>query len=232
MAIKGKRRTRATRRGIAAAPRPHLVIPRKPLLRRRGVQITLVVVLVAAIGGLVFWGLRTRSNNQRLAREREDVSSFGAFVEEVLQRRAMGQAVVTQFLILPELPSAVAELKAGRGNPTELVEQARGWSDRSAAAAEDIAGLQPELGELREARNLLRRGLELYSSAASTLTVAARLDGQPQKNLIASLEKQITAAAEVWDIGWTKLASARIRLGILTPAPLPPPGQPGGFPGG
>jgi hypothetical protein len=232
MAIKGKRRTRATRRGIATAPRPHLVIPRKPLLRRRGVQITLVVILLAVIGGLVVWGLRTRSTNQRLAREREDVSSFGAFVEEVLQRRAMGQAVVTQYLILPELPATVAQLKSSRGNPQQTAEQARGWSTRAADAAEDIAGLQPDLAELREARNLMRRGLELYSAAAETLAVAARLEGQQQKNLIASLEKQVVAAGEVWDIGWTKLASARIRLGILTPAPLPPPGQPGGFPAG
>jgi hypothetical protein len=230
MAIKGKRRTRATRRGIAAAPRPHLVIPRKPILRRRGVQITLVVLLLALMGGLVFWGVRTQRNNQRLAREREDVSSFGSFVEEVLQRRAMGQAVVTQFLILPELPTTVAQLKAGQGREEQITQQARAWSTQAAGAAQDIADLQPDLGELREARNLMRRGLELYSSAASTLAVAARLEGQPQKGLIASLERQLAAAAEVWDIGWAKLAGARIRLGILNPAP--PPAQPGGFPGG
>src|SRR5919106_1193630 len=142
MAIKGKRRTRATRRGIATAPRPHLVIPRKPLLRRRGVQITLVVILLAVIGGLVVWGLRTRSTN----------------------------------------------------------------------AAEDIAGLQPDLAELREARNLMRRGLELYSAAAETLAVAARLEGQQQKNLIASLEKQVVAAGEGWGGGGAKAPRARIRI--------------------
>ena len=229
MAIKGKRRTRATRRGIAAAPRPHLVIPRKPLFRRRGVQITLVLFLMALIGSLAFWGLRTRSNNQRLEREREDVSSFGALVEGVLQRRAMGQALLTQFLVLPELPNAVEQLKAGQGNPRRLVEQARAWSTQADGAAQDIARLQPELGELREARNFMRRGLDLYSSAASALVVAAQLEGQQQKDLIASLEKQLTAAAEVWDLGWGKLAGAKIRLGIRTPAP--PPG-PGGFPGG
>lgn len=230
MAIKGKRRTRATRRGIAAAPRPHLVIPRKPILRRRGVQITLVVVLVALIAGLAWWAVADRRRDRQLAAEREDVSSFGAFVEEVLQRRAMGQAVVTQFLILPELPTTVAQLKAGQGQEEQIIQQARTWSTQAAGAAEDIADLQADLGELREARNLMRRGLELYSSAASTLAVAARLEGQPQKGLIASLEKQLAAAAEVWDIGWAKLAGARIRLGILTPAP--PPGQPGTFPGG
>ena len=232
MAIKGKRRTRATRRGIAAAPRPHLVIPRKPLFRRRGVQVTLGVLLLALIGGLAFWGLRTQRNNQRLAREREDASSFGVFVEEVLQRRALGQAVLTQYLILPELQPTVAQLKAGQGREEQIVEQARTWSTQAAGAAEDIAELQPDLGELREARNLMRRALELYSSAANTLAVAARLEGGQQKSLIGSLERQLTAAGEVWDIGWTKLASARIRLGILNPAPLPPPGQPGGFPGG
>ena len=232
MAIKGKRRARATRRGIAAAPRPHLVIPRKPLLRRRGVQITLAVLLVALVGGLAFWGIRTQRNNQRLARDREDVSSFGTFVEEVLQRRALGQAVLTQYVILPEMMPTVTRLRSGRGNEDRLVQQARAWSTGAAGAAEDIAGLQPELPELREGRNLMRRALELYSSVASSLAVAARLQGKPQKDLISSLERQLTAAAEIWDIGWTKLAAARIRVGILNPAPLPPPVQPGGIPGG
>lgn len=232
MAIKGKRRARATRRGIAAAPRPHLVIPRKPLFRRRGVQVTLAVLLVALIGGLVFWGLRTRRSNEILAREREDVSSFGTFVEEVLQRRAVGQAVVTQYLILPEMEGALDRVRTGRGNQDQLVEQAQAWSTQAAGAADDLAALQPDLGELREARNLMRRGLDLYSSAAESLAVAARLEGNPQKNLIAALESQIRAASDVWDMGWGKLTTARARLGILNPAPLPPPGQPGGFPGG
>jgi hypothetical protein len=231
MAIKGKRRTRATRRGIAAAPRPHLVIPRKPLFRRRGVQVTVGLVLLAGITALVLVGLSTQRRNRQIAAEREDASSFSAFVEEVLSRRAVGQPFLTDYLILPDLGTGMSQLKAGEAQEGQLAEQARGWSTRAAEAAEDIAELEPEMAELREGRNLMRRSLELYSATADSLVVAAGLEGRPRRELIASLEKQLLAAAQVWDIGWGKVTTVKAGLGILEPAPLPPPGQPGGLPG-
>jgi hypothetical protein len=231
MAIKGKRRTRATRRGIAAAPRPHLIIPKKPLFRRRGAQITLVLVLVVLIAGLVWWGLARQRNARHVAAEKEDVSSFSTFVEEVLRRRAVGQPVLTSYLILPDLGTAVAQVKAGQGKEEQLIELARGWSTAAAGAAGDIADLQPDLPELREARNLMRRSLELYAAVADSLGVAAGLEGKPRKELITSIEKQLTASAQVWDIGWGKVTTVEARLGILVSAPLPAPGQPGGIPG-
>jgi len=231
MAIKGKRRTRATRRGIAAAPRPHLVIPRKPFFRRRGVQITLGLVLVAGITALVLIGLSTQRRNRQLAAEREDASSFGAFVEESLRQRGVGQPVLTSYLILPDLGAAVGQLKAGQANEEQLVEQAAAWGTAATDAAEDIANLEPELAELKEARNLMRRSLELYAGMADSVAIAARLEGRPRRELIASLEQQLTAAASVWDIGWGKLTTVKARLKILESAPLPAPGQPGGVPG-
>jgi hypothetical protein len=231
MAIKGKRRPRGTRRGIASAPRPHLVIPKKPLLRRRGVQVGLVLLLVALIGGLVWLGLARQRAARQLAAEREDASSFGTFVEEVLQRRALGQPILTDYLILPDLEAALAQVQEGRGSEEQLAERAQAWSAQAADGAGDIAELQPDMAELREARNLMRRSLELYAGVADSLAVAVRLEGKPQRDLAASLQRQVTAAAKVWDVGWGKLATVKARLGILQSAPLPAPGQPGGIPG-
>jgi hypothetical protein len=231
MAIKGKRRPRGTRRGIAAAPRPHLVIPKKPFFRRRGVQITVVVVLVALIAGLVWLGLARRRSARQVAAEREDASSFGTFVEEILRQRAVGQPILTTFRILPDLEAAVGQLKAGQGNEKRLVEQAGTWSAAAAGAAGDISALQPDLPELRETRNLMRRSLELYAGVADALAVAVQLDGKPRKDLLASIEKQLTAASKVWGLSWIKLTTVKARLGILPPAPPPGPLQPGQIPG-
>jgi hypothetical protein len=231
MAIKGKRRPRGTRRGVASAPRPHLVIPKKPLFRRRGVQIFLVVLLVALAGGLVWWGLANQRSQRELAAQREDASSFGTFVEEVLRRRALGQPILTDYLILPELRAAVEQLRAGQGNDERLVEQARSWSEQATEGAQDIGELQPELPELREARNLMWRALQLYAGVADSLVAAPELQGKVRRDLLAALEKQIDSAEKVWDIGWGKLATVRARVGILEPASLPAPGQPGGIPG-
>lgn len=229
MAIKGKGRPRGTRRGVAGAPRPHLVIPRKPLFQRRGVQVTLIVVLVAGIAALVWWGLARQRNAQEVAAEKEDVSSFGTFVEETLRTNGVGQPVLTQYLILPELGTAVSQLNSGQGNMKQLAEQAKNWGKQARDAADSIRKLQPDLAELKEARSLMRRGLELYAGIADTVAVAAGLEGKPRRDLIAAMETQLTAAAEVWDTGWGKVTTVKARLGILQPAPLP---GPGGLPGG
>lgn len=228
MAIKGKRRARGTRRGVAGAPRPHLVIPRKPLFQRRSVQVTLLVVLVTGIAALVWWGMARQRNARQLAAEKEDVSSFATFVEESLRTNGVGQPVLTQYLILPELGSAVSQLREGQGNMKQLAEQAKNWAKQALDAADTIRKLQPDLGELKEARSLMRRGLELYAGLAESVAVAAGLQGKPRRDLVDAVETQLTAAAEVWDTGWGKVTTVKARLGILQPAPLP---GPGGLPG-
>jgi hypothetical protein len=229
MAIKGKRRARGTRRGVAGAPRPHLVIPRKPLFRRRGVQVTVIVVLLAGIAALVWVGLARQRNARQVAAEKEDASSFGTFVEEALRTNGVGQPVLTQYLILPELGTAVSQLREGQGNPRQLAQLARNWSKQARDAADAIRKLKPDMAELKEARNLMRRSLELYAGLADSVAVATGLEGKPRRDLITSVERQLTAAAEVWDTGWGKVTTVKARLGILEPAPLP---QPGGLPGG
>lgn len=232
MAIKGKGRARGTRRGVAGAPRPHLVIPRKPLFQRRGVQITLLVVLVSGIAALVWYGLARQRNAERLAAQREEVSSFGTFVEEALRTTRVGQPILTQYLILPELDNAVSQLKSGGLNAkrlSELADQARNWSKQARDAADAIRNLQPDLADLKEGRNLMRRALELYAGLADSVVAATVLEGKPRRDLVASVENQLTAAAEVWDTGWGKVTTVKTRLDIpLEPAPLP---QPGGLPG-
>lgn len=228
MAIKGKRRTRGTRRGVAAAPRPHLVTPKKPFFRRRGVQVTVGGVLVAGIAALVLLGLSIQRRNQRLAAEREDASTFGALAEEALRTHAVGQPFLTSYIILPELGPALGQLRAGEGDTRQLSEQARNWSDQAGEAAEAIGEVTPDLAELREARNLMRRALELYAGVADGVAVAAGLEGRARRDLVAALESQLGAAAEVWDIGWTKLTAVKSRLGILESPQPPASGVPGG----
>jgi hypothetical protein len=77
----------------------------------------------------------------------------------------------------------------------------------------------------------MRRSLELYAGVADALAVAAQLDGKPRKDLLASIEKQLTTASKVWGLSWIKLTTVKSRLDILPPAPFPGPLQPGQIPG-
>jgi hypothetical protein len=213
---------------VAGAPRPHLVIPRKPLFQRRGVQVTLIVVLVAGIAALVWWGLARQRNAREVAAEKEDVSSFGAFVEEALRANGVGQPYIGGYLILPELTDAVSRLVAGEGSPKGLAEQARTWSKEAREAAATIRKLQPNMRELQEARNLMGHSLELYSGLTDTFVVAVELEGKPRRDLLASLQTQLPEASAVWTTAWTHFARLAERLGVREPSPLTQSGLPGG----
>ena len=91
MAIKGKGRSK--RRGVAAAPKPVYVQPKRPLLTRREVWIpALVIVVLGTIVG-VFLGLRSEHHhNQRTAlkaKEASIVDRFGHTMDSALVAPAL-----------------------------------------------------------------------------------------------------------------------------------------------
>src|SRR6266508_1576118 len=84
MAIKGKSKPRS-RRVVTPGPRPSYTPVQKPLLARRGFRIGVLVVVVAASVGGIWYGLareRTQAREQALAeRERTAAIRFRGGVE-------------------------------------------------------------------------------------------------------------------------------------------------------
>ena len=235
MAIKGKKKTRGRGRGVATAPRPVLVAGQKPLLKRTGVRITLIVVLLGLIGLLA--GLGIRSRNQTRAREssQESVRQFQTRVEAALSAKAVGQDIGTGFVILPEFGQVLSQLQTGDVKPKDVAAKVKTWTADVTEAADKITALDTGTSEvaddLSDVREQFRSGLTLYIGMARSLGVAATLDGTARDDLISAINEQFQSAASVFDGGWRELQEIRADLDIAEPAPAAPAIPGGGIPG-
>jgi hypothetical protein len=231
LAIKGKRKSKArSGRTIAVAPRPFLVPPKTPLMRRTGT----IVVLVLLAETLVFTLLAVAGARSEADAYRDQVREFGSLAEAQLYQGGAAQPSFGSPLVLPELGQALGTLQTGETTEKQLdqiSESAQNWGDISRETADGIAELEADSRTLKEARDLMRDGLRLYSQIADQMRVAVQLEGEPRQQLLTSMGEQLLVAAEIFDAGFGKLQTERHGVGLETTS-LPPSGFPGEFPGG
>ncbi len=218
MAIKGKRRTRSrSGRAVATAPRPYLVPPKTPLMRRTGTKVVLVLVAWAVVFGFLVLADAQSDADRR----REEVSEFTSLVEAQLYQGNVAQESFAGPLVLPQLGEAVSQLQSGEANEGELVENASSWADAAGRAADGIAGIEADLAGLKESRNLVEHGLDLYAGLARQVGVAAELDGPSRRALLDTIGVQLTTAATIFDTGYGALQEERRLAGLPTSTSLP-----------
>ena len=222
MAIKGKKKSRGRPRVVATAPRPFLVRPKTPLLRRKSTQLVLILLLEGIIAAFAIGYRISRDNTAHTSA----VQEFGGGVDTFLQGNGVGQPIPGAVLVLPELAQAVAQLREGQGDAEETLANAKSWEEAASKTAEQIGSLEVELAQLKAARLSMRQGLQMYAAVAANLQVAAELEGKPQKDLLDNLGVELQVAAEVFDTGYQLLQEERRKADLLDPASL------GGFPAG
>ncbi len=227
MAIKGKRRGRSrSGRTVTTAPRPYLVPPKTPLMRRTGTKV--VLVLLAEV---VVFALLVMADAQSDAdRRRDQIAEFTSLVEAQLYQGGAAQQSFTGPLVLPQLGEAISQLQTGGGDQQGLAEDAASWSEVAERAADGIAGIDTDLAGLREARNLMEHGLELYAGLAQQVGLASELEGRSRRTLLETIGRQIIVAATIFDTGYGALQEER-RLADLPTSSSPPGGVPDDFGG-
>ncbi|HEX2031703.1 MAG TPA: hypothetical protein VHL78_09925 [Actinomycetota bacterium] len=230
MAIKGKKRARGRPRAVATAPRPFLVPPKTPPLRRRGVQIGLIVLFQGLVA-LVGWALNSA---QDAAERRDAVERFATQVESALGATGVSTPLPGGPLILPELGQAMGQLASGEARERRIQADAEEWREQAREAADAVQRIRPGLPDLREARDEMVIALQLYASTARNVGLSVVLEGDERAQLLESLTEQLAAAAAVFDSGWKQLQEERRQAGIPTqttpPGGAPPGGAPPGFP--
>ncbi len=222
MAIKGKKKSRGRTRVVATAPRPFLVPPKTPLFRRKSIQLVLILLLEGIIAAVAI-GYRIYRDD---AVHTAAVQEFGTGVDTFLQGNGVGQPIPGAVLVLPQMAESIAQLRNGKGDPGEVLSNARAWEEAAAKTAEQIGSLEVEPAPLKAARLSMRQGLQMYSAVAANLQVAAGLEDRPQKDLLDNLGIELQVAGEVFDTGYQILQDERRKADLLEPPSL------GGFPGG
>src|SRR5438067_2613796 len=138
MAIKGKRRRK--RRGVAAAPQPVYVQPKRPLLGRRWFQITaLGVIVVGAAVSITIALIIQHHSNQKKAQEAAEVritERFGTEIDNALS--GVGQQFQDQFTPFPTLSSDIASFKSGTLSASDASTKATGYAAAARTAYDTI----------------------------------------------------------------------------------------------
>lgn len=220
MAIKGKKKSQSrgsqARRKPAMAPRPAAGKPQKPPWYK-----TTAGQTIAAISAmlLVLVILVSVNNARTESRERELLeSSFDTYNE---QARTLLQSITTP---------ASEMAAAAQAPPEDLKGSAKEWTQAFVGAQTQVSQLVPP-EDASASHDLFAQSMSLFSSAASTYTAAADLEGDQQTQLLAAASSQVSAAAQVWSAGVTVLDEALDTnelppSGLRSPTEAPPSEMP------
>src|SRR2546421_420969 len=129
MAIKGKGKSK--RRGVAAAPKPVYVQPKRPILGRKGFWITVgAVAAVAAVVSITIALLVSHHHNHQAAASRalrqtetNIVKDFGTQLDNALTPVGQG-STLSSFQAFPSLASYISEFQKGTLKPAIVERQA------------------------------------------------------------------------------------------------------------
>lgn len=213
MAIKGKKRSRGGRSRAGVAPRPRLVVPKKPFLRRTWVRVTLVALLVLVVSGITFGVIvARRSAVEREAAQRE-VTRVGEAMEEALA--PVAQIGGGTALILPELDPTIIEIQNGEARPRRVERLMARWEEDLGAAIEDLGAIETDRMGLRRAVERIGDGMEIYAVLIQGIPALLELETRPEiEEAILALQPEFQAAAGTVQSGYLIYLNERVDVGL------------------
>ena len=232
MAIKGKSKPRS-RRVVTPGPRPSYTPVKKPLLARRGFRIGVLVVVVAASIGGIWYGLareRTQDRERALAeRERTAAITFRGKVQGAIA--SAGQpAPPNGFTAFPTLTADVDALENGTVKPSTVRTDAKAARTAARGAWQamgkiDVPSITAEKGfdaafvnYFFNAREKMQDGLKLYEQAALLVERAAVATRDERTELLDSAGGILEVAAELMNGGYSDFIQVQIEADIYQPS--------------
>jgi hypothetical protein len=235
MAIKGKSKSRGTR-AVARGPKPAYVPVRTPLLRRRGLWISVgTVAACALVVALAVGFLQQREDAQE--RERVDrmataVGQYRGQIDPVLSTVGQPQPPAG-FDAFPDLSTTLPIVSADDADDRAL-DQARTVAQDTASSAKSAASLIADIpvtdfirdrGFSREfvvymldSQNELARAMELYEQAARLVTLAVGFDDiSTRQDVLESAEEVLTVAEDTFARGYADYVEAQAAADVFEP---------------
>ena len=113
MAIKGKKKSKGgsgTRR-ITTAPRPQIVVPKKPVMQRTWFRAILIGIVLAAVSVWAVLYLDERRDAQAAQEAQDEVRTTGALIEGAVGLVGSALPGGIGFQVLPDLGATLAEMQ-------------------------------------------------------------------------------------------------------------------------
>jgi hypothetical protein len=235
LAIKGKGKTRS-RRAVAAGPKPVYVVPKKPPLARRSVQLGALAALLLVIGAILLWTYLNQRADRRVQEQAAILSRFAARVETPLQPVSQ-QLPPTGLVIFGDLREDLTSMQEETADPSQVAARA----GRAAENADGFAGTIEDIPasqwvrdralpiEMIDAQGFIVQAIRVYGRAADALRMAAEArPGEHRDELLDVAEGLLDTGEHLFDRGYQKITNAKFELGIGEAQPFSPEfGTPG-----
>ncbi|MEW6060254.1 MAG: hypothetical protein AB1551_08995 [Actinomycetota bacterium] len=232
MAIKGRGKSKA-RKAVTSGPRPTYVPVKRPLLARRGFQITaLVLVAGLAVGGISY-GLakeRTKQREEELAASKRAATTRYQSAVEAALSKVGGQVSASAFSVLPVLQRDLDWLRTGDIVAESAARDAAGAARSAKRAAADMTKIRPARifgskgfgpGFVRDGLNShakMLNALKLYETAARLLEMAANTDADEQSELLDRASGVLDVASTLFDDGYGDYLNVLWEAGLFAPS--------------
>lgn len=223
---------------VSAPPRPVMVTPKKPLVRRLWFRALVVTVLVGAVATGGFFAWQERRAAAELEAAREEVARLGVQIDAALIQ--VGQQMPSgEYAILPEMGQTMAELGSGEFRPRPILRQVEEWETALDDAGVSLGAIETDQAGGRQALARMREGLIQYRDVVSSLRDAVEEPrNAPRQEIIIDLQGRTQQAGETFNSGWLIYATLRAEVGLdavpggMDPGQLPPGVDPGQLPPG
>ena len=235
MAIKGKSKSRGTRT-VARGPKPAYVPVRTPLLRRRGLWISVATVavcaLVVALGVGLIQQREDAEESERTDRMATAVDEYRGQIDPVLATVGQPQPPAS-FDAFPDLGTTLPVISANGADEAAL-DQAGTVAKDTASSAKSAASLIEDIpvadfirdrGFSREfvvymldSQSELARAMKLYEQAARLVTMAIAFDDPSEmQDLLASADDLFAVAEDTFARAYADYVEAQAAADVFQP---------------
>jgi hypothetical protein len=236
LAIKGKGKTRGGRPGTNA-PRPVVVVPKKPFLARRSTRWGVMALIVAIVGATLFIAWQKQRDTERRDAQGQAIDDVDSRIEAILQPVGQpGQG--TGIILLPQFTAAVQEFRAGEGKkPAPLVKLSKPLPRQLDGVIEGVDAielpdeLRPDYtNDVIDAKAFVIEAVRSYRVAVRLALAAVQVDSATARNAILDqIEDLVLNGAQLLERGTARITRIQREVGTLDPSEFNPvPSIPGG----
>ena len=230
MAIKGKNKSKRTRRK-AAAPKAAPVERKPPFLARTWVQITAVALLICVLTiGFTYAYVRQTDREKETKQQAIEAKITASVKKTIADTTApLGSETSTGFTALPELGPAIDGLRSGDTKAPDAAKTASDTEKKAQDAQAKLGKLDLNkvaegkgasdifVQDLLDAQTRMSEALSLFQQATMELTRATKATGADQKQLLSAASQDNILAGVIFDDGFAKWIRAQSLAGTYVP---------------
>lgn len=229
MAIKGKKRSQKSRAKRPSAPKPVVVVPRKPVMSRGWVHVV-AVAIVAALFGLGFgYGFGKQAKTDTTVAQEANAKKLVTIFDELLSDALKSVGVPNktgEVSPFPYLKSDLEKVKSGAISPATVSKDVAQATADANSAKLTLTGVNVDKliegkpipaqirADLASAQRRLSQALTIYQRASADLKDAAHSTGAEQAAALKSAEAMAALAHDLYSDGYEDFARAQRSVGL------------------